>query len=94
MTRKIIAGVIAASAIAASALPAFAHEAVNFEPGPNCMGELTSFHAKDPGNGLRHNAEGMKHKGIADELGVDPASNFQEFMKLNHMWCKSYKDAE
>lgn len=80
--KKLIAAGIAGAALLASTLPAFAHEALTFVPGPGCMGRLTSFHAKDPGHGLRHNAEGMPHQGIAVEMGVPSATNFQEFMKL------------
>jgi len=94
--KKYIAGVVAAAALLASALPVLAHGATSFDPEePSCMGQLTSFHAQDPGHGLRHNYEnwnggtGMPHTGIAGKLGVDPATNFQEFMKLNQKWCKS-----
>ena len=95
MKRKTIAGAIAGAALLASAIPAFAHKATTFDPGPGCMGKMTSFHAQDPDKGLRHNYEdwnggaGMPHGGIANLLGVDSATNFQEFMKLNQKWCKS-----
>lgn len=89
MKKKLIAGAIAGAALLASALPVFAHQAISFEPGPGCMGRLTSFHAKNPGHGLKHNAEGMPHNGIAVKLDAPDATNFQEFMKLSQMWCKS-----
>lgn len=97
--KKIIFGaLLVGAAVVATTTSVSAHRATSFEPGPGCMGKITSFHAQDPDHGLRHNyenwndGEGMPHTGIANRMDAEPAENFQEFMKLNKAWCKSYME--
>lgn len=99
MTKAIsipVAGiVVVALAAVLFALLAFtgtvsAHQATSFDPADkNCMGKLTSFHAKDD-KGIKNSAANWPHRGIANELGMDPADgSVQSFQQLSQAWCQS-----
>lgn len=66
----------------------FAHEAATFDPAePNCMGKLTSFHAKDS-KGIKNSAATWPHTGI----GGPHDGTVKGHQKLSKAWCDSESD--